>query len=259
MFNKIKGLISAARLPAGLFAVLILAGCASAPNRPLDMQALGNAVALDDARYVRSLVDARMITVDQVVPGIGYAVTPMVTVAARNGSVNVLRYLIAAKADLNARTPDRDTPVMLAAMFSDEDRERNSVSTLRYDQSVRLLVEAGASVENTDANAYTALAYAAYASREGMISYLLQKGAKPNGNAQGRVAFVNTPLMMATMQGNRDITLQLLRAGADAAIRVQNGMTALEFARKHKHGHLEKVLVCAESLKSGETFRQRCE
>ena len=37
------------------------------------------------------------------------------------------------------------------------------------------------------------------------------------------------------------------------------GMTALEFAQKNKQTHLEKILRCAESLKAGETFRQRCE
>jgi hypothetical protein len=42
-------------------------------------------------------------------------------------------------------------------------------------------------------------------------------------------------------------------------VRVQNGMTALEFALKNKHTHLEKILRCAESLKPGETFRARCE
>jgi hypothetical protein len=40
---------------------------------------------------------------------------------------------------------------------------------------------------------------------------------------------------------------------------VQNGMTAIEFAQKNKQTHLEKILRCAESLKPGETFRQRCE
>ena len=209
--------------------------------------------------YVRSLVNAKTITVDQVASGISYATAPMITVAARNASLSVLRYLIVQKADLNARTPDRDTAIMLAALFSEEDRARNSVSTLRYDQAVRLLAEAGASLENADTNAYTALAYAAYAGRENTVTYLLQKNAQVNGAAQGRVTYVNTPLMMAAIQGHRSVALQLLRAGADATVRMQNGMTALELAQKNKQTHLEKILLCAESLKPAETFRQRCE
>ena len=259
MFNKINKLYSHACLLGVLAAAAMITGCASNPTGPLDTQRLGSAIAIDDVSYVRSLVDAKTITANQGASGIGYAAAPMVTVAARNASLNVLRYLIAAKADLNARTPDRDTAMMLAALFSEEDRERMSNSYMRYDQAVRLLVEAGADMENIDINAYTPLAYAAYAGRDNTVTYLLSKGAKPNASAQGRMTYVNTPLMMAAMQGHRSVTLQLLRAGADATVRVQNGMTALEYALKSKQTQLEKVLRCAESLKPGETFRQRCE
>ena len=215
------------RLLTAFTAAALVAGCATnPPSGPNDPQALGGAIAIDDVGYVRA---------------------------------RVLRYLIAAKADLNARTPDRDTAVMLAALFRDEDRERNNVSTLRYDQAVRLLADAGANLENTEINAYTALGYAAYAGRENALLYLLQKGARANGAAQARVSYVNTPLMMAAMQGQRNAALHLLRAGADANVRVHNGLTALEFALKNKHTHLEKILRCGESLKPGETFRSRCE
>ncbi len=254
-----KSLYFILRLLMALVAVVITSGCASTPRGPLDTQALGGAIAVDDVSYVRSLVEANTITVNQVAAGIGYAAAPMITVAARNASLGVLRYLIAQKADLNARTPDRDTALMLAALFHEEDRERTIKSYMRYDQAVRLLVEAGANLENNETNAYTPLSYAAYAGREDTVNYLLQKGAKPNAAAQGRVSYVNTPLMMAAMQGYRNVALQLLRANADASVRVQNGMTAMEYAQKHKHTHLVQVLRCAESLKAGETFRQRCE
>ena len=239
----------------------LMAGCVSTSTTrgTPDLQQLGHAIAIDDVRSVRAAVESKSITVNDVVSGIGYSAVPMITVAARNGATAVLQYLISAKADLNARTPNRDTAVMLASLFADEDRERNSVSTLRYDQAVRLLAEAGANLENAEINAYTPLAYAAYAGREEALAYLLKKGANANGPAQGRVSYVNTPLMMAAMQGHRNAALQLLRAGANASVRVQNGMTALEFALKNKHTHLEKILRCAESLKPGETFRARCE
>lgn len=249
------------RLTMACLATELVAGCATTqPSGPVDMQALGGAIAIDDVAYVRARVKAKALSVNDNASGIGYAAAPMITVAARNASLNLLRYLIAAKADLNARTPDRDTAIMLAALFADDDRDRGgNVSTLRYDQAVRLLAEAGASLENVETNAYTPLAYAAYAGRDNALTYLLEKGAKPNGPAQGRVVLVNTPLMMAAMQGHRNASLLLLRAGADANVRVQNGQTALEFALKNKHTHLEKILRCAESLKPGESFRTRCE
>jgi predicted small secreted protein len=256
--NRYHCLQFLSRVACALFAVA-LAGCASTPGVAPDLQSLGNAIAIDDVRTVRQAVESKSISVNDVVAGIGYAATPMITVAARNGATGVLRYLISAKADLNARTPDRDTAVMLAALFKDEDRERNSVSTHRYDLSVRLLADAGANLENVEPNAYTALAYAAYAGRESTVQYLLQKGARVNGGAQGRVSHANTPLMMAAMQGYRGIVMQLLRAGADARVRVQNGMTALEFAQKNNHTHVTGPLRCAENLKPGENFRARCE
>ena len=259
MLFKIKYLYSFLNGLELLWVVVLAAGCAVNPSAPLDSQRLSNAIAIDDARHVRTLVEGQSISVNDVVPGIGYAATPMITVAARNGSFNVMRYLISAKADLNARTPDRDTALMLASLFGREEQALNASALARYDSVVRALVEAGAGLEHTDLNAYTPLAYAAYAGRDSTVRYLLEKGARVDANAQGRTSYVNTPLMMATMQGNRNTALHLLRAGADASVRVQNGMTALEFAQKNKQTHLEKILRCAESLKAGETFRQRCE
>jgi hypothetical protein len=259
MLNKIKYLRLYAIVPLLLMAALLGGGCAAVPSGLLDRQGLSNAIAVDDARTVRALVAAKQITVNEVVPGIGYTATPMITVAARNASINVLRYLIGAGADVNARTPDRDTPLMLATLFGREEQRQDAAAFQHYDLAVRLLVEAGARVDGAELNAYTPLAYAAYAGRDNAVRYLLDKGASANATAQGRVSYVNTPLMMAAMQGHRSTALQLLRAGADASVRVQNGLTALELAQKNKQTQLENVLRCAESLKPGESFRERCE
>lgn len=239
--------------------IALAAGCATTSSGPVDRVQLGNAIAIDDVNTVRRLVEGKAITANEVVPGIGYNATPMITVAARHGSLNVLRYLIAARADVNARTPDRDTPLMLAALFGAEEQKQNPAAYARYDDAVRALVEAGAQLDSADLNAYSALSYAAYAGRENAVRYLLERGARVNANAQGRMSYVSTPLMMAAMQGHRNTALHLLRAGADAAVRVQDGATALEFARKHKHTHLESLLRCAEALGANETFRGRCE
>lgn len=254
--NKIKYLVN-----FGCFALmaLVITGCATAPSGGVDRMRLSNAIAIDDVRHVRALVEAKAVGVNDVIPGIGYVATPIITVAARHGSLNVMRYLIGAKADLNARTPDRDTPLMLAALFGAEEQKQNTGAFARYDNVVRALVEAGASLENADLNAYSALSYAAYAGRDSTVRYLIEKGARVDANAQGRQTYVNTPLMMAAMQGHRNTTQMLLRAGANANVRVQDGMTALEFAQKHKQGQVVNVLRCAESLKPEETFRQRCE
>jgi ankyrin repeat protein len=243
-------------------AVVMAAGCAHVSpgtgGAGVDRSRLSAAVETDDAAQVRALVEARAISVNETMPGVGYGATPMITVAARHASLNVLRYLISAKADLNARTPDNDTPLMLAAFFAHEDRGGGMASHGRHDQAVRLLVDAGADLENYG-NSYTPLAYAAYSGRDNALRYLIEKGARVNADARGRMIAVNTPLMMAVIQGHRDSARYLLRAGADAGVRVEGGMTAAEFAKKYNQNHLMQMLRCAESLPPGESFAKRCE
>jgi hypothetical protein len=247
-----------------LVCVVAAAGCAQfAPSTTttgasLDRERLSNAVSLDDVSAVRALVEARVISVNDMIPGVGYDATPLITVAARNASLGVLRYLIGAKANLNARTPDNDTALMLVAFFAQEDRERGTFSHERYDQAVRLLVEAGADLENYG-NSYTPLGYAAYSGRDGTVRYLIEKGARVNADARGRMISVNTPLMMASIQGHQGAARHLLRAGADAGVRVEGGMSAADFAQKYKQTHLMNMLRCAESLQPSESFSKRCE
>ncbi len=242
--------------------LVLAAGCVHVtPGTPIvtvDRGRLSNAVAMDDVSTVRTQVEARAIGVNERISGIGYDATPMITVAARNASLNVLRYLIAARADLNARTPDNDTALMLAAYFVQDNADRTAVSHERHDQALRVLVDAGAHLEN-DGLAYTPLAYAAYAGRENAVRYLIEKGARVNANAQGRMSRINTPLMMATLQGHQNVVRHLLRAGADAGVRVTGGMTAPELAQKHNQSGLLPMLRCAENLGSGESFSKRCE
>ena len=180
--------------------------------------------------------------------------TPLITVAARAGALDVLRYLISAGADVNARTPAGETPVMLAAFFEDE----GSRSTARHDSALRLLVSAGATVEN-EPHTYTPLAYAAYKGRDETLRYLLERGASVNANVYDGVSYVNTPLMMATIMGHYDTAMMLLNAGADARVRIKDGPTARELAVKYQHERLARVLVCAERLAPGERFSGKCQ
>jgi ankyrin repeat protein len=238
--------------------VALLAGCGGMGGRHAagDSDELLNAVAIDDVGAVRGAV-SRGISPNQRIPAPGYSAgAPLLALAARAGSVQVVRYLISAGADLNARTPVNETPLMLAAYFREGDGESSSAD--RHDETLRILVEAGALIEN-DPHNYTPLAYAAYNNRQRALRYLIERGARLDADAENRVIYINTPLMMAAIQGHREIVRMLLRAGADPLVRVHLGSTAREFARKYRHSHVEPLLACAESLPPGIRFAQRCE
>jgi len=234
----------------------VFAGCAQMPSGD-DTIGLHNAIVGDQVGYVKAAVESGTVNVNQRIPAPAYAEgTPLVTIAARAGAIEVLRYLISAGADVNARTPANETPLMLATYFYGSDRD--GAGGENFDKVVHALVESGAQLEN-DPGSYTPLAYAAYQGHEQMVQYLLARGARVDSDAQNGVAHVNTPLMMAAMQGHRKTVLLLLRSGADARVRVENGHTAAELAEKHLGRDLIGYLKCAERLPRGEKFATRCE
>lgn len=248
-----------ARFCGGVAAALVLGGCAGLGGQHsagLDAESLLNAIGQDDVAYVQAAVNRGAITVNQRISVQVYPDgAPLVALAARAGSLNVLRYLVQSGADVNARTPVNETPLMLAAYFRDD----GGTTVDRHDEVVRFLVEAGANLENEPHN-YTPLAYAAYNDRQRALRYLIERGARVDADANGgRVVYINTPLMMAAMQGHREAVRLLLRAGADPLVRVHQGNTAREFALKYRHTHVEPLLACAEAMPSGIRYTQHCE
>jgi ankyrin repeat protein len=118
-------------------------------------------------------------------------------------------------------------------------------SFARHERAVKLLVEAGANLENQPYQ-YTPLAYAAYQGNENVVRYLVNRGARVNADAAAGGTYINTPLMMAAIQGHESIARVLLSSGADADVRVYGGHTAAEFAAKYNHHQLARLLQCAQ-------------
>jgi len=245
-------------LAVGIFLVSLFAGCAQVPTGTVDSDRLHNAIAMDDAGFVEDYVRSGKLGVNHRVITTGYREgAPLIVIAARYASLKVLRYLIAAGAEINATTvPTGETALMLASYFNPDDTA-GIASHERYEQAVRMLVEAGASLENAP-NYYTPLAYAAYQGHNRIVRYLIERGARVDGTADGGITYVNTPLMMAAIQGHADTAIWLLRAGANPKIRVHMGHTAAELAAKNNHGNVTTALRCAENLAPGEPFALRC-
>lgn len=238
---------------------LFVSGCASVgPGGSGDIDRLNNAITSDDVGFIRNAIQSRTIDVNQRVSTPGYPDgAPLLTIAARAASLEVMRFLISAGADLNARTPVGETPLMLASFFFDEREAETGRAHSRHEQAVRMLVAAGADLENLPYH-YTALGYAAYQGNHRVVRYLLERGARVDGDARDGGTYVNTPLMMAAIQGHEGIVRQLLRAGANADVRVFGGHTAAEFAAKYQHRQLAQVLLCAQRQYGVAAFGPQC-
>jgi purine nucleoside permease len=236
-----------------LAAALIAAACAHA-----SWAALPQDVELDNASAVRSEIEAGRATPDTRVPGAGYAepAIPILALAARAGSVEVVRLLIASRADLNARTPVGETALMLASLVADAEGEPGTPVTHAHFTIVRALVEAGAALENP--GQLTAVSYAAHAGHLDILRYLLDRGASPDGGATGEEHPVPTPLAMAVRQGKVDAARLLLERGANPRIRTPAGDDALALARKLNQAELVPLLECAVGVGSGARFAVAC-
>ena len=241
--------MSGRSLPAVLAAAL-LAQAAHA-GLPQDVE-------LDNVQAVRTAIDSGETTPDTRVLNAGYGEPgiPLIALAARAGSVQVVRLLVKLKADLDARTPVGETALMLASFVPDPTGETGLPAKPVQLEIVRTLVEAGAALENP--GRLTAVSYAAYAGHVDILRYLLDRNASPDGGATGEQADYPTPLAMAIMQRKKDAARLLLERGADPRIRNPVGADALALARKMDRGEFVPMLECATALAPGQSFVAAC-
>lgn len=210
-------------------------------------------VERDDASAVGRALDAGEIPLSATV---GEPPAPMLAAAARAGSIRVVRLLVERKADLDAKTLTGETAVMLASASPDVPAEAGVPPRQVQAEIVRVLVEAGASLQNP--GFFTAVSYAAYAGHIEILRYLLDRNASPDGGAARGESRYPTPLAMAVMKGDADAVRLLLERGANPRIKGPAGEDALGFARKFNRTDLVPMIECALALGSGERFVERC-
>jgi uncharacterized protein len=178
------------------------------------------AVKLNDADGLRDLLqrglDPNLIEAERGDTGL--------ILALREGASGVIKVLLAAPAtDIEITSRNGDSALMIAAYKGNR-------------EAVRALLERGAMVNRPG---WTALHYAAAAGDETIVRLLLDKAAyidaeSPNGT---------TPIMMAAMNGHIYTVKLLLDEGADATLRNQVNMSAIDFANAYGHRDIAEGLA----------------
>jgi uncharacterized protein len=118
-----------------------------------------------------------------------------------------------------------ETPLMLLALKG------------RLD-AVKTLVRRGASVNKAG---WSPLHYACSGPDKGVAAWLLSQGADINARSPNG----STPLMMAARYGATDLAESLLKAGADARLINEQGLSAADFASAAGRDELAKRIAAA--------------
>lgn len=109
---------------------------------------------------------------------------------------------------------------------------------------VALLCAAGASLERQDQEGYTALMFAANAGSLPAVEALFSAGAGVGSHANDG----STPIMFAAQQGHDAVVSALLRYGADPKAQGSHGLSAIGFAQQNGHKRTLGLLVGTGSL-----------
>ena len=209
-------------------------------------------------------------------PPIDVGATPLIY--ARDQKI--VRLLLDAGADVNARTSDGDTALIRS---SSKNREvigdllnaganvnlQNTIGETALNSAVfngrsdilHMLLGAGATVDTSDIGGYTALIWAADNNHYEAVRVLLKFGANMNAANNGGY----TGLILATVHGYQETVKVLIEAGVDLNIQTkEKGYSALHIAALNGHEPVVETLLTAGAdttlkTRNGETAFQIAE
>lgn len=157
--------------------------------------------------------------------------------AAARGHVDVIRALVRAKADINARFSERDATPLFAAVMAEQP------------ESVRALIDLGADTTAGDSS-MTPLEYATWRANAPLVRELVKNGRTAVNTHHPSKK--ESPLHGALWCRNRDYNVELIQAlvaaGADLTAIDQNGDTPLQaVARKRAAEKLPYYQACYDA------------
>ena len=153
-------------------------------------------------------------------------------IGAWEGNLPMMELFVAKGADVNKVNAIGEQAIMHAAW-----KGRMDV--------VKWLLAHGAKI-NREPRQWTALHYAAFAGQSEMVGYLVERGAELDARSTNG----STPLMMAVYEGKEAVVKQLISLGADRRIRNDYGEGAMDWAFKHDHLAIARLVGSMEEFKA---------
>ncbi len=178
------------------------------------------AVKIDNAPVIKSLLarglDPNLIEAERGDTGL--------ILALRENSMKVFELLLNASGiDIEAKATNGDTALMIASYKGNK-------------HAVQALIAKGAEVNRPG---WTPLHYAAAIGNNEIVQILLDRSAYIDAESPNKT----TPIMMAARGGHIYTVKLLLDEGADATLKNELGMTAIDFAEKHEFKDIAEGLT----------------
>ena len=151
--------------------------------------------------------------------------TPLMEAIRENAMRSLQVLLDHPKIDIEAAANNGDTALMIA-------------SFTRNTAAVKALLAHGAEVNR---HGWTPLHYAAAVGDVEIVQLLLDKSAYVDAESPNKT----TPLMMAARGGQTNVAKVLIEAGADVALKNDQGLNAVDFALKNEHRDTAELIRSA--------------